>query len=61
VFYGRACERMEKAVKGGITAKQKRQAERQAVYETLEQFQLITRTRGGKPFKLEQERPEDIL
>ena len=61
MFYGRACERMEKAVKGGITAKQKRQAERQAVYETLEQFQLITRTRGGKPFKLEQERPEDIL
>jgi len=60
-FYAQACEAREKAVKGGETAREKRQAERQAVYETLEKFQLITRTRGGKPFKLVPENPEDIL
>jgi transposase InsO family protein len=61
VFFEQACEAKEKAVKGGGTAREKRQAERQAVYETLEKFQLITRTRGGKPFKLVPKRPEDIL
>ena len=60
-FYGQACKSMENAVKGGGTAREKRQAERQAVYETLEQFQLITRTRGGKPLKLVPKRSEDIL
>lgn len=60
-FYEQACEAKEKAVKGGGTAREKRQAERQAVYETLEQFQLITRTRGGKPLKLVPKEPEDIL
>jgi len=60
-FYEQACRSMENAVKGGGTARQKRQAQRQAVYETLESFQLITRTRGGKPFMLAQQKPEDIL
>ena len=60
-FYEQACRSMEKAVKGGGTARQKRQAQREAVYETLERYQLITRTRGGKPFKLVQQKPEDIL
>ena len=61
VFYEQACKGIEKAVKGGGTAREKRQAERQAVYETLEKFQLITRTRGGKPLKLVPPEPEDIL
>ena len=61
VFYAQACEAKEKAVKGGGTTREKRQAERQAVYETLEQFKLITRTRGGKPLKLVPKRSEDIL
>lgn len=60
-FYGQACEAMEKAVKGDETVRQKRQAERQAVYQTLEYFQLVTRTRGGKPLKLTPNEPEDIL
>lgn len=60
-FYEQACRSMEKAVKGGGTARQKRQAQREAVYETLERYQLITRTRGGKSFKLVQQKPEDIL
>jgi hypothetical protein len=60
-FYEQACRNMEKAVKGGGTARRKRQAQRQAVYETLERYQLITRTRGGKPFELAQQKPEDIL
>jgi transposase InsO family protein len=60
-FYERACEAKEKGVKGGGTKRQKRQAEREAVYETLEQFQLITRTRGGQPFKLVPTEMEDIL
>jgi transposase InsO family protein len=60
-FYDQACKCIEKAVKGGGTAREKRQAERQAVYETLEQLQLIRRTRGGKPLKLDTEKPEDIL
>jgi transposase InsO family protein len=61
VFYEHACRSREKAVKGGGTKREVRQAERQAVYETLEQFQLITRTRGGKPLKLVPKRSEDIL
>ncbi len=60
-FYRQACKRMEKAVEGGGTAREKRQAERQAVYETLEKFQLVRRTRGGKPLKLATAEPEDIL
>jgi len=60
-FYEQACKSMEKAVKGGGTAREKRQAERQAVYQTLEQFQLVELTRGGKPFKLVPTKPEDIL
>jgi transposase InsO family protein len=59
-FFEQACEAKEKAVKGGGTAREKRQAERQAVYETLEKFQLITRTRGGKPLMLVPKKPEDI-
>jgi transposase InsO family protein len=61
VFYEQACKSMEKAVKGGGAARGIRQAERQAVYETLEKFQLVKRTRGGKSFKLGQEVPEDNL
>lgn len=61
VFYEQACEAMEKAVQGGERVREKRQAERQAVYQTLEKFQLVTRTRGGKPLKLTTEKPEDIL
>ena len=61
VFFEQACKCMEKALKGGGTTREKRQAQRQAVYETLEKFQLITRTRGGKPLKLGQKEPEDIL
>lgn len=60
-FYERACEAIEKGVKGGGTKRQKRQAGREAVYETLEQFQLIKRTRGGELCKLVSPRPEDIL
>jgi len=60
-FYAKACKNIENAVKGGGTKRAKRQAARQAVYETLEQFHLITRTRGGKPFKQVLNRPEDIL
>lgn len=60
-FFEQACKRMEKAVEGGGTARQKRQAERQAVYETLEELGLVERTRGGKPLKLAPRKPEDIL
>jgi transposase InsO family protein len=60
-FYEQACKCMKKAVKGGGTIREKRQAERQAVYQTLEQFQLVEITRGGKPFKLVPKKPEDIL
>jgi len=61
VFYEQACKSMEKAVKGGGTAREIRQAERQAVYETLEKFQLVKRTRGGKSLKLGQGVPVNIL
>ena len=61
VFFEQACEAMEKGVKGGGTAREKRQAERQAVYATLEKFQLVERTRGGKPLKLVPKIREDIL
>ena len=61
VFFEQACKCMKKAVKGGRTAREKRQSERQAVYKTLQRFQLITRTRGGNPLKLVPDSPEDIL
>ena len=60
-FFEQACKSMEKAVQGGGTAREKRQAERQAVYETLEKFRLVERTRGGKPIKLVPKIREDIL
>jgi transposase InsO family protein len=61
VFYEQACKSMKKAVQGGGTAREIRQAERQAVYETLEKFQLVKRTRGGKSLKLVPNIQEDIL
>lgn len=60
-FVEQGCEAKERAVKGGGTAREKRQEERQAVYEKWEKFQLISTTRGGKPLMLEPEKPEDIL
>lgn len=61
VFFEQACKSMKKAVQGGRTAREKRQAERQAVYETLEKFRLVEITRGGKPIKLVPKIREDIL
>jgi len=61
VFFEQACKNMKNAVQGGETAREKRQAERQAVYETLENFKLVERTRGGKPLKLGRNIREDIL
>jgi transposase InsO family protein len=60
-FFEQACKSMKKAVEGGGTAREKRQAERQAVYETLENFKLVERTRGGKSCKLVPKIREDIL
>jgi transposase InsO family protein len=48
VFYTEACRNIEKAVQGGETSREKRKAERQAIFETLEKNRLINIVRGGK-------------
>src|SRR5205807_9325320 len=60
-FYAEACRNVEKAIQGGGTARERRQRERMAIYQTLEKFQLIRVTRGGKLTLLNQEKTEVIL
>jgi hypothetical protein len=48
-FYETACAAIEKAVQGIEDARARRRAEREAVWCTLEQFGLVTRTRGRRP------------
>lgn len=47
-FYEAACAAVEKAVQGGGTPREKRQAERHAILRTLEDHKLIHIIRGGK-------------
>ena len=42
-----------------LSRHEKRQAEREAIYETLERFNLAVRTRGGQ--RLTPEKPEDFM
>jgi hypothetical protein len=47
-FYKATCAEVEKAVQGGGTPRERRQAERLAVYGALEKINLINIMRGGK-------------
>jgi hypothetical protein len=49
-FYNRCRENMKQAVSAGTTIRAGRLAEREAIFRTLEEFGLIKRTRGGKPY-----------
>jgi hypothetical protein len=53
-FYQAARGAIEEAVRGCGDPRARRLAEREAIFRTLEDFGLISRTRGGKPF----DRPE---
>jgi transposase InsO family protein len=48
-FYETACAAIEAAVQGIDDARARRRAEREAILCTLEQFGLVTRTRGRRP------------
>ena len=48
-FYDSACAAIRSAVLGTDDARARRRAEREAVLCTLEQFGLVTRTRGRRP------------
>lgn len=48
-FYDTACAAIRSAVQGIDDARARRRAEREAVLCTLEQFGLVTRTRGRRP------------
>jgi transposase InsO family protein len=48
VFYKATCAEVEKAVQGGGTPRERRQAERLAIYETLGKIYLVNIMRGGK-------------
>ena len=48
-FYAEACCALRRAVLGCKGARARRRAERNSIYATLENFDLITRTRGGAP------------
>jgi len=48
-FYDSACAAIERAVQGITNARARRRAEREAVWRTLEEFGLVTRTRGRRP------------
>lgn len=48
-FYDTACAAIRSAVQGIENARARRRAEREAILCTLEQFGLVTRTRGRRP------------
>lgn len=48
-FYASACAAIEAAVRGLDNARARWRAEREAIWRTLEQFRLVTRTRGRRP------------
>ena len=45
-FYEATCTAINSAVLGIVSAKEKRKAEREAIFQSMESFGLITRTRG---------------
>ena len=49
-FYQKCRSRMQLAVAGAKTIRAGRMAEREAIFETLEEYGLIERTRGGMPY-----------
>ena len=49
-FYQKCRSRMRHAVASAKTIRAGRLAEREAVFQTLEEYGLIKRTRGGKPY-----------
>jgi len=52
-FYAAARSAIDAAVLGCSTARARRTAEREAIYQTMERFELISRTRGGAPLQAE--------
>jgi len=48
-FYAAACAAIEKAVRGIANPRARRRAEREAIWCTLEELGLVTRTRGTRP------------
>jgi transposase InsO family protein len=48
-FYDSACAAIERAVQGITNARARQRAEREAIWRTLEEFGLVTRTRGRRP------------
>jgi hypothetical protein len=50
VFFNAARTAIHFAMLGTKTAYEKRKAEREAIFQTLENFSLITRTRGHQPY-----------
>lgn len=48
-FYAAARKAIEEATCGCSTARARRLAEREAIFRTLEDFGLVSRTRGGQP------------
>ena len=55
-FYTKANQAIEMAKLGIKSVYEKRKAEREAIFQTMERFELITRTRGGQLYSPE---PED--
>lgn len=49
-FYQKCRSRMQLAVASAKTIRAGRMAEREAIFETLEEYGLIKRTRGGMPY-----------
>ena len=47
-FYRQAQNAMQSAARDGMTVRERRHAEREAIYSTLESFGLVKRTRGGR-------------
>jgi hypothetical protein len=49
-FYETTCRAIEAATADAKNARARRRAEREAIFATMQQFQLIQRTQGGVPF-----------
>ena len=48
-FFEAACKATEEAMQGCRNDRDRRKAEREAIFQTMERFGLISRTRGGAP------------
>jgi len=51
VFYDRCMERIQRVQKSPLMNRERRRAEREVIFATLEEYGLINRTQAGRPYR----------